>query len=450
MRRPARRTQARARTIQPGAAAFALSGLRQRDQRAGEHSASLLRAVARPLLGLRRTHRAPLSGGGSARGPRGSLLRFALRLRRRRVRGHVVRLGVDRRQCDRHGHAAPARRRHPAAALDGSAPQYRRNLRRSALGGDRGSRGIPVPVVGILAVQVRHREGRHGLWRFQAARGDRRLDRLADAAAGSAAVLVHRRRGRHCADRPRQTRPRRAHSLWPVPGGSRHRGPFLGPAVDPLLRSKAPVTYIVGLTGGIGSGKSAVAKLFEDKSIAVIDTDAIAHELTRAGGDAIEAIRAEFGDPFIDRGGALDRAGMRRLAFSDPQARQRLERILHPRIRALAAARAAAASSPYVILMVPLLVEGGLIDENNRRRYQRVLVVDCPEEVQIERVARRSGLGAAEVRRIIASQAARSERLAAADDVIDNGGALEALRPQVERLHRRYLALSRPAGAGGD
>ncbi|MBI2316085.1 MAG: dephospho-CoA kinase [Betaproteobacteria bacterium] len=203
------------------------------------------------------------------------------------------------------------------------------------------------------------------------------------------------------------------------------------------------MTYVVGLTGGIGSGKSAVAMLFEDKSIAVIDTDAIAHELTRAGGDAIEAIRAEFGDPFIDRGGALDRAGMRRLAFSDPQARQRLERILHPRIRALAAARAAAASSPYVILMVPLLVEGGLIDENNRRRYQRVLVVDCPEEVQIERVARRSGLGAAEV-------AARSERLAAADDVIDNGGALEALRPQVERLHRRYLALSRPAGAGGD
>lgn len=210
------------------------------------------------------------------------------------------------------------------------------------------------------------------------------------------------------------------------------------------------MTYVVGLTGGIGSGKSAVAKLFEDKGIAVIDSDAIAHELTRAGGEAIEAIRAEFGAALIDREGALDRAGMRQLAFSDPRARQRLERILHPRIRALAAARAGTAASPYVILMVPLLVEGGLSDENNRRRYQRVLVVDCPEDLQIERVARRSGLGAQEVRRIIASQVSRSERLAAADDVIDNGGALEALGPQVERLHARYLALAGPAGAGGD
>lgn len=208
------------------------------------------------------------------------------------------------------------------------------------------------------------------------------------------------------------------------------------------------MTFVVGLTGGIGSGKNAVAALFEEKGVTVIDTDAIAHELTRQGGAAIETIRAEFGAEFIDPEGGLDRAKMRSLAFSDPQARHKLERILHPRIRASAAKLAAAAASPYAILMVPLLVEGGMHDEQGRLRYQRVLVVDCPEETQVERVTRRSGLGAGEVRRIMASQVPRSQRLAAADDLIDNGGALEDLRPQVERLHEHYLALS--ARAAGD
>lgn len=198
------------------------------------------------------------------------------------------------------------------------------------------------------------------------------------------------------------------------------------------------MTTVIGLTGGIGSGKSAAASLFEQAGIPVVDTDAIAHELTGPGGAAIEAIRAEFGPLFLAKDGSLDRAAMRALAFSDPAARVRLERILHPRIRDMAAARVAAAASPYVILMVPLLVESGI----DRSRTQRVLVVDCPEEMQIARVRARSGLAETEIRRIIASQVPRRIRLEAADDVIDNSGRLEELRPQVARLHQRYLALS--------
>jgi dephospho-CoA kinase len=210
------------------------------------------------------------------------------------------------------------------------------------------------------------------------------------------------------------------------------------------------VTYVVGLTGGIGSGKSAVARLFENKGVTVIDTDAIAHDLTRPGGGAIAAIRAEFGPSYIDAEGALDRARMRSTAFSDPLARQKLERILHPLIRAKSDSLTEDAASPYVILMVPLLVEVGLADGRAGRRYRRVLVIDCPEDVQVERVRRRSGLGEDEVRRIMASQVPRSVRLAAADDVIDNGGPMTGLPPQVERLHESYLALSGHAGAAGD
>ena len=203
---------------------------------------------------------------------------------------------------------------------------------------------------------------------------------------------------------------------------------------------------VIGLTGGIGSGKSAVARLFEEAGVAVVDTDAIAHELTAPGGAAIEALRAEFGPAFIDPSGALDRAKMRALAFTDARARGRLERILHPLIRDASARRALAAASPYVVLMVPLLVEGGV----DRNRYQRVLVVDCPEDTQVERVRARSGLAEAEVRRIIASQVPRRARLDAADDVIDNTGTLEQLRPQVERLHAGYLDLCRRAADAGD
>ena len=206
------------------------------------------------------------------------------------------------------------------------------------------------------------------------------------------------------------------------------------------------MTFVVGLTGGIGSGKSAVAALFARRGITVVDTDAIAHELTSPGGGAMEAILESFGSDFITPEGALDRARMRALVFRDPQSKRRLERILHPRIRAESAVRIAAASSPYVILVVPLLVEAG----GDRARYQRVMVVDCDEAVQIERVMRRSHLPDDEVRRIMASQVGRQERREAADDVVDNSEGLDDLEPQVEALHRRYLALAREHPRHGD
>jgi dephospho-CoA kinase len=206
------------------------------------------------------------------------------------------------------------------------------------------------------------------------------------------------------------------------------------------------MTFVVGLTGGIGSGKSVVAELFARRGITVVDTDAIAHELTAPGGGAIEAIRESFGSDFITQEGALDRARMRALVFGDPQSKRRLERILHPRIRAESAARIAAADGPYAILVVPLLVEAGA----DRTRYQRVVVVDCDEDAQIERVMRRSHLSDDEVRRIMASQIGRQERLDAADDVVDNSEGPDDLEPQVERLHRHYLALAQEQARHGD
>ncbi len=194
--------------------------------------------------------------------------------------------------------------------------------------------------------------------------------------------------------------------------------------------------YVVGLTGGIGSGKSTVADLFVARGAALVDTDAIAHELTGPHGAAMAAITEAFGPAVVDARGALDRAAMRRQVFADATARQRLEAILHPLIRAESDRRCQAARAPYVILAVPLLVESG----SYRERVQRVLVVDCPEAVQVARVMARNGLGEAEVQAILAAQASRQQRLAVADDVVDNGGDAAALVPQVERLHHQYLA----------
>ncbi len=195
-----------------------------------------------------------------------------------------------------------------------------------------------------------------------------------------------------------------------------------------------PRRLLIGLTGGIGSGKTTVADLFAARGAAVVDTDAIAHELTAPGGAAIAAIRAEFGDAVIRADGALDRDAMRERAFEDPAARRRLEAILHPMIRAESRRRLEAAEGPYAMLVVPLLVESG----DRAGGVDRILVVDCPVEVQVERVMRRSGLTRDRVASILAAQASRAQRLAAADDVIDNGGAPDALDAQVEALHRRY------------
>lgn len=193
--------------------------------------------------------------------------------------------------------------------------------------------------------------------------------------------------------------------------------------------------FVVALTGGIGSGKSTVADLFAERGATIVDTDAIAHELTAPGGAAMDAIRAQFGPAVVRADGGLDRDAMRERAFGDPQARHALEAILHPLIRAESMRRIAHASGPYAIHVVPLLVESG----GRSGHFDRVLVVDCPVEVQIERVRRRSGLSTERIESILAAQASREQRLALADDVIDNGGEADALPGQVERLHRRYV-----------
>lgn len=196
--------------------------------------------------------------------------------------------------------------------------------------------------------------------------------------------------------------------------------------------------FVVGLTGGIGSGKSAAADCFAARGITVVDTDAIAHELTAVGGAAMPALLAEFGPEVAAPDGALDRACVRRLVFADPAARGRLEAILHPLIRTLSDKRCRDALSAYVILAVPLLVESGTY----RERCNRIVAVDCPESLQISRVMARSKLSEIEVRAIMAAQASREDRLAVADDVLDNGGDLHHLEIQVADLHRKYLRLS--------
>ena len=161
--------------------------------------------------------------------------------------------------------------------------------------------------------------------------------------------------------------------------------------------------YIVGLTGGIGSGKSTVADLFVAQGAALVDTDAIAHELTAPDGAAMPALIAGFGADIADGAGALDRAAMRRRVFADPSARGRLEAVLHPLIRRLSDERCRDAAAPYVILAVPLLVESG----NYRQRCDRIVVVDCPESLQIERVMARNGMAREDVAAIMAAQASR-------------------------------------------
>jgi dephospho-CoA kinase len=201
------------------------------------------------------------------------------------------------------------------------------------------------------------------------------------------------------------------------------------------------MSLIVGLTGGIGSGKTTVADSFASLGAAVVDTDVIAHELTVAQGAAIQEIKAAFGDSVLLADGGLDRAAMRRLVFSDTSAKSRLETILHPMIRLESEARcrsAMQAQVPYVMLVVPLLLESGAY----RERVDRILVVDCDESIQIARVVARSGLSIEEVQAIMDTQASRSERLEAADDVVLNSEGREHLLAQVIVLHRHYLALT--------
>ena len=208
--------------------------------------------------------------------------------------------------------------------------------------------------------------------------------------------------------------------------------------------------YVVGLTGGIGSGKSTVAAAFAGHGVEVVDADAIAHALTAPGGSGVEPIRLHFGDEFVDAAGAMNRDRMRALVFERPAARAELEGILHPLIRAETARQLGLVRSPYGILMIPLLVEAAERDPLHwRDRYDRILVADCRESTQIARVMARNGFDEAAVRRIMAAQASREQRLGHADDVVDNDGELAALGPQVEQLHQRYLAYANAGSATG-
>ncbi|WP_435627673.1 dephospho-CoA kinase [Candidatus Ferrigenium straubiae] len=195
---------------------------------------------------------------------------------------------------------------------------------------------------------------------------------------------------------------------------------------------------IIGLTGGIGSGKTTVAALFAEYGAGIIDTDVIAHHLTQAGGAAIAAIRAAFGDDYLTGDGALDRAKMRGLIFSDAAARQRLEQILHPMIFEQTKAQLRQLQDkPYILAVVPLLPES----RNFRQLVQRVLVVDCDEDTQVARVVGRSRLTEAEVRAIIVRQTPRADRLQLADDVIRNDAGLDSLAGQVAVLHEYYAKM---------
>ncbi|HVW49644.1 MAG TPA: dephospho-CoA kinase [Trinickia sp.] len=197
--------------------------------------------------------------------------------------------------------------------------------------------------------------------------------------------------------------------------------------------------FAVGLTGGIGSGKTTVADLFATHGIVIVDTDVIAHRITAPSGAAMPLIEQAFGSRFIAPDGSLDRAKMRALVFSNDAARVRLEGITHPLIRAETERQRAAATGPYVVIVVPLLVESGTW----KTRVDRVLVVDCSTETQIARVMRRNAFSREQVLAIMARQASREARLAAADDVIVNDDApLAQLEQEVRRLHRHYLALA--------
>lgn len=210
-----------------------------------------------------------------------------------------------------------------------------------------------------------------------------------------------------------------------------------------MAGTEAPVRrFSVGLTGGIGSGKTTVADMLAARGATVIDTDRIAHQLAAPGGLAIPEIRAQFGEAFLAADSAMDRAKMREYVFAEPGAKARLEAILHPLIRIEAERAAEQAQGAYLVFVVPLLVES----ETWRQRVSRVLVVDCPEQVQIQRVISRSGLSEPQVRAIMAAQASRQERLAAADDVINNDGDTLALVPQVDRLHAFYASLAAKDG----
>jgi dephospho-CoA kinase len=202
--------------------------------------------------------------------------------------------------------------------------------------------------------------------------------------------------------------------------------------------------FRVGLTGGIASGKSTVAKFFAAVGVPIIDTDQVAREVVEPGQPPLERLVERFGRAILTADGHLDRPKLREIVFSDPRARADLEALTHPAIGTAVEAWSAAAGGPYQILILPLLVEKNLASQ-----LDRVLVVDCDEELQIRRLQARDGSTLDQARAILNAQTSRTARLKAAHDVIHNDGDLSAVRDQVSALHARYLELSGQAGAGG-
>jgi dephospho-CoA kinase len=196
-------------------------------------------------------------------------------------------------------------------------------------------------------------------------------------------------------------------------------------------------SYRVALTGGIASGKSTVANLFAELGVPVIDTDVIAREVVEPGQPALAEVVAAFGEDVLDRDGRLDRRRLRERIFADAGARRRLEAILHPAIRREMERQSREAGGRYQLLVIPLLTEGG-----RRDHVDRILLVDVPEAVQIERLVSRDHVSPGEAQASLAAQATRAARLVIADDVIRNTGRVEDLRSEVEALHNRYLALA--------
>lgn len=196
-------------------------------------------------------------------------------------------------------------------------------------------------------------------------------------------------------------------------------------------------TLKVGLTGGIGSGKTLASDRFAELGAEVIDTDQLSRELVEPGQPALAEIAAAFGDTVLQADGRLDRAALRRLIFDHPDARKRLEQILHPRIRAAMLARAGNSAAPYLVFVIPLLLETG-----QQGLVDRVLVIDAPETLQRSRAAGRDGVDPAEIDRILAAQLDRDSRLRGADDVLTNDRGIPDLIDQVDALHQRYLALA--------
>lgn len=195
--------------------------------------------------------------------------------------------------------------------------------------------------------------------------------------------------------------------------------------------------FAVGLTGGIGSGKTRVANAFAERGATIVDTDVISHQLTTSGGAAIAPIREAFGAGMITDSGTLDRRLMREAVFADPAQKARLESIMHPLIRTEVVRQMEQASGPYTIVVVPLLAESG------HWKFDRVLVIDCDVRTQIERVTRRDGLREELVKSIIAQQASRDQRLAIATEVLSNQAEFAALIPEIEQLHEKYCELAR-------